>query len=165
MDRLPDDVRERILAKKAAAERLRLSVYAYRDDGAPGLARWIYVTRSMSDPPGFANVTVAQEPVLCRNERALRYVVRDAVRAALNVQARYDDDEVPSRDVEVYYTQGGDDEHPARHVGAETHAAIGRQFYFCMRPTAREIQGRELMNDNALYLDVMDAIAVLVLQA
>lgn len=167
MDRLPDGVRAIIMEKKAAAEKLRLSVYAFRGDAhaaAPGaLARWVYVERGMSDPPGFATVTVAEDAILCRNERALRYVVRDAVQAALDVQALYNDDEIPTRDFEVYYTQGGDAEHPARHVGAETHAAIGRQFYFKMRPTFEDLAdgGR----GGRVFADVMEAIATLVLQA
>jgi len=121
----------------------------------------------MSDPPGFATVTVADEPILCRNERMLRYIVRDAVHAALEVQARYTDDEIPSRDFDVYYTQGGGDagEHPTRHDGTPTRLKIGRQFYFKMQPTIEDICSDNNWNNDRLYADVMDAIVTLVLQA
>ena len=167
MDRLPPEVSRLVMAKKDAAEQLQLSVYAFRDDAEGLHKRWIYVTRGMSDPPGFATVTVADEPILCRNERMLRYIVRDAVHAALEVQARYTDDEIPSRDFDVYYTQGGGDagEHPTRHDGTPTRLKIGRQFYFKMQPTIEDISSDNSWNNDRLYADVMDAIVTLVLQA
>jgi len=165
MHRLPPEVARLIMSKKADAEKLRLSVYAFRDDAEGLHSRWIYVTRSMSDPPGFATVTVADEAILCRNERMLWYIVRDAVHAILEVQSRYTDDEIPSRDVDVYYTQGGDTEHPKHHDGVPTRRMLGRQFYFRMHPTIEDISSDNNWNNDRMYTDVLEAIATLVLQA
>jgi len=167
MNRLPPEVARLIMAKKDGAEKMQLSVYAFRDDAEGLHKRWIHVARGMSDPPGFATVTVANEPILCRNERMMRYIIHDAVHAAIDVQARYTDDEIPSRDFDVYYTQGGgaDAEHPTFHSGIPTIQKIGRQFYFKMNPTIEDISSDNNWNNDRLFVDIMDAIVTLVLTA